>query len=277
WVSREFLESDPQIKRIYLDEAEVPKHEWCVPCALYDTMLMTVCPYTLAGVIWYQGESDTGERAAHYGRLFSGLIKLWREKWGDSQLPFLFCQLPMHIDKGEPNYTDWAVLREQQDCVSREVPNVYMAVLIDCGEFDNIHPFDKATVGERLALIALNAVYGADCEAFAPRYKSHTFDDSRVVIEVEHCGGGLVSLNADTVTGFEIAGADCVFRESKAEIVGNTVILSCEEVPLPCHARYLWTNYTDKIAVYGQNGLPLSPFYVGRDDPDTPLINEIYR
>jgi sialate O-acetylesterase len=154
WMSRESLLDNPQIKRVYIDEASLPElteHEWCAPTTLYEPMVMRVCPYTLAGVIWYQGESDCSQ-ADLYPALFTRLIELWRKDWNDPQLPFLFCQLAGLEFNDIP---DWGRLREAQEKVSKTVPNTLMADLTDLGDFYDIHPPDKKSVGERLAVLAM--------------------------------------------------------------------------------------------------------------------------
>jgi sialate O-acetylesterase len=155
WMSYESLADDPDFKRVYVDSPN-REHEWCGPASLYEPMLMRVCPYTIAGVIWYQGESDCSHHLL-YVRLFSRLIELWREIWGEPELPFLFCQLP---GLGFKDIPDWGKLRDAQKEVSRIVPFALMADLTDVGDFNDIHPKDKRSVGERLADLAIGAVYG---------------------------------------------------------------------------------------------------------------------
>ncbi|MDR0223119.1 MAG: sialate O-acetylesterase [Oscillospiraceae bacterium] len=252
-------------------EAECGENRWPGPVtprsafrayALYEPMVKRVCPYTLAGFIWYQGETDADKPELYY-KLFSRLIKLWREDWGDGELPFLFCQLPSHRYADEPDYKNWAVLREAQDRVAREVKNALMAVLIDCGEFNDIHPKDKKTVGERLALLALKDVYGKDVSAYAPLYGSYIIKDGGMELTFINAEGGLVLKNSDMATGFELAGRDGVFYEAAAKIAGEKIFIKCRGVPEPEHARYLWTNYAEVVSVYGANGIPLAPFRTG--------------
>jgi sialate O-acetylesterase len=246
WMSRDSLAEDADFKREYLDVHKTPDYEQNIPCALYESMLMRVCPYSVAGVIWYQGEGDCYKAELYY-RLFSRLIALWRSDWGEPNLPFLFCQLTMHLFKGETDWKDWAVLREAQAQVARDVDGAEMAVIIDLGEFDNIHPNDKKTVGERLALLALKTVYDRDCEAFAPQYESHKITGSGLEISFSNTGGGLVLKNSGIITGFE---------GLNAEIIADKILINS----LPSEVRYLWTNYADNVSIYGKNGLPLAPF-----------------
>ena len=123
------------------------------PTGLYDTMLMRVCPYTLRGFLYYQGESDDHKPDSYY-ELFTALIKLWRTNWGDDDLPFILTQLPMFRYAHDPDYKHWAKIRSAQMRAYRTVKNTGMAVILDCGELDNIHPTDKKPVGERLCLQA---------------------------------------------------------------------------------------------------------------------------
>ena len=129
------------------------------PAGVYETMLKRVMPYTLAGFIYYQGESDDHKPNSYY-KLLKMLIEQWRNDWKDDTLPFIAVQLPMHMERGDENRTNWAVIREAQMRMHRTVKNTGIAVISECGEYGNIHPVDKRPVGERLELQALCHVYG---------------------------------------------------------------------------------------------------------------------
>lgn len=225
---------------------------------LYESMLQRVCPYTLAGFIYYQGESDD-HRPYTYYKLFRALIQLWRDDWGDDSLPFLFVQLPMHRYKADADRKHWCVLREAQMKVYRTVRNTGICIALDCGEFNEIHPKSKEPVGHRLALQALYNVYGFEElkeTAFSPMYKGYETVDGGILLSFEHCYGFRVE---GELCGFEVAGADKNFVPADAEFRGEQIFLSSKEVDQPLYARYNWTNY-GPVAVYGVNGLPLAPF-----------------
>ena len=144
------------------------------PCGLYETMVSRVCPYTVRGVLWYQGESDD-HRPQSYYELMSTLIRCWRGAWHDDEMAFLIVQLPMYSCDDDNEFTRWAYIREAQERLFRTVKNTGLAVALDCGEYNNIHPTDKSAVGHRLYLQALSEVYGlADrAETMPPMYASH--------------------------------------------------------------------------------------------------------
>ncbi|MCH5201002.1 MAG: sialate O-acetylesterase [Oscillospiraceae bacterium] len=228
------------------------------PTALYHSMIQRICPYTLAGFIYYQGESDD-HRPHTYYKLFRELIRLWRDDWGDDRLPFLFVQLPMHRYEADEDRKNWCVIREAQMKVFNTVKNTGIAVALDKGEFNEIHPKSKEPVGHRLALQALYHVYGFDNlkeTAFSPMYKEYEIVDGGILLSFDHCYGFRVE---GELCGFEIAGADMRFVPADAEFRGEQIFVSSREVAEPLYARYNWTNYGD-VAVFGVNGLPLAPF-----------------
>ena len=225
---------------------------------LYRSMLQRVCPYTLKGFIYYQGESDD-HRPKTYFKLFRELIQLWRNDWGDDSLPFLFVQLPMHRYKADPDWKHWCVIREAQMKVFDTVKNTGICIALDKGEFDEIHPKQKLPIGHRLALQALYGVYGFENlkeEAFSPMYKSYELKDGGIELSFNYCQGFKTEGDAK---GFEIAGEDKEFKPAAAEIKGDKIFISSPEVKEPLYARYNWTNYGE-VTVFGVNGLPLAPF-----------------
>lgn len=232
---------------------------------LYESMLKRVCPYTLKGFIYYQGESDD-HRPKTYYKLFTRLIRLWRDEWGDDRLPFLFVQLPMHRYKADPDYKHWCIIREAQMKAYLTVKNTGIAVILDKGEFNEIHPKSKEPVGHRLALQALYGVYGFDNlkhTAFSPMYREHIVKGDKIELHFDHCLG--FRIEGEKAAGFEIAGADKEFKPADAEIKENIIILSSKEVEEALYARYCWTNYGE-VSVFGINGLPLAPFRTSVND-----------
>ncbi len=235
--------------------------------ALYDSMVKRVCPYTIRGFIYYQGETDDS-RPKTYFKLFKALIQLWRDDWGDDELPFMFVQLPMHRYKADPDYKHWCLIREAQMRVYKTVKNTGIAVILDCGEFNEIHPKDKVPVGHRLYLQAMHHVYGdKGIDAFGPIYSSHIYEGNTVRVVFDHAENGF-KINGDGIIGFEIAGADKKFVTANAVInEDNTITVSADGVAKPVYVRYQWTNYGD-ITLFGANGIPVAPFRTSMHDED---------
>lgn len=227
------------------------------PGGLYETMLMRVCPYTLAGFIYYQGESDDHKPNSYY-RLFTNMIALWREKWGDDELPFITVQLPMFKYSADPDTKSWCIIREAQMRAFKTIKNTGIAVISDCGEFNNIHPVDKEPVGERLCLQAEKLVYGMDVEAFGPIYKSFVCRDGGMELSFDHAEDGF-EIRGEKAETFELAGADGEFFPAEARIEGDKIFLISESVEKPMYARFDWFNWTE-VTVFGKNGIPLAPF-----------------
>lgn len=231
------------------------------PAGLYSSMVERVCPYGIRGFLYYQGEEDEA-RYADYDWMMISLIMEWREAWGETALPFLFVQLPMYTAKAEwvrgIDSRHWAVIRDQQMKVSRMIANTGLAVLTDCGEFDNIHPLDKETVGTRLALLAREKVYGEEICADAPSADRVEHHGNSVLVHFCQTGGGLKTAASD-LSGFELAGEDGDFYPAEGRIEKDTVILSAGEVPAPVWIRYAWHNYC-RANLYGLSGLPAAPF-----------------
>lgn len=234
--------------------------------ALYDSMLKRVCPYTIKGFIWYQGETDDS-RPRTYFKLFKALIQLWREDWGDDELPFMFVQLPMHRYKADPDWKHWCLIREAQMRTYKTVKNTGIAVILDCGEFNEIHPKDKVPVGHRLFLQAMYHAYGdKEADAFGPVYNSHIYEGSTVRLIFDHAGNGYEIRGENGITGFEAAGEDKEFVSANAVInPDNSITVSADGIAAPKYVRYLWTNYAD-VAVFGKNGLPMAPFRTSMSD-----------
>ncbi len=228
------------------------------PSGLYETMLSRVMPYTLRGFIYYQGESDE-PRAELYQKQLTRLIRQWREDWHDLELPFLTVQLPMHRYEGSPDNKRWCILREAQMNTYMTVKNTGIAVILDCGEFNEIHPKDKAPVGHRLALQALTSVYGVlDAkEAFGPIYHSFEYKDGGIELMFHYAQDGFITKS--DYNGFEIAGDDRIYHPAEFEIRGSGIFVYSKQVTEPVAARYCWSDYSE-VPLFGKNGLPLAPF-----------------
>lgn len=228
---------------------------------LYETMLKRVVPYTLRGFIYYQGESDD-HKAKVYGKLLSKLIEQWRTDWEDDELPFILVQLPMFIGMEDVDRKTWAVLREQQMLVHKTIKNTGIAVALDCGEFNNIHPTDKAPVGIRLALQALHHVYSKEVKAYGPIYKSLRYTNRGIELSFDFADDGFV-VKGVKIEGFEIAGEDKKIVMAEVELAGNKLIVYSEEIQEPKYVRYAWTNY-GPVTLFNKAGLPVAPFRTNR-------------
>lgn len=225
--------------------------------SLYNAMIHPLVPYAMRGAIWYQGESNAA-RGHQYRELFPLMIADWRECWG-TNFPFYYAQLANYMPREEkPGESEWAELREAQ-LRTLAVENTGMAVLIDRGDADDIHPKDKQAVGYRLALQALARTYGEKVAFSGPLYRSYSVEGNRVTLSFDHTEGGLKTLDGQSLKGFAIAGRDHVFHWAEATIVGDKVVVSSPEVPYPVAVRYAWANNPDCNLCNGA-GLPASPF-----------------
>jgi sialate O-acetylesterase len=225
------------------------------PSRLFNGMLHPVIPYAMRGVIWYQGESNSG-RAKEYRDLFPAMIADWRALWGEGNFPFLFVQLAPYRGTGPE-------IREAQLLTLAKSSNTAMVVTTDHGAANDIHPTEKEPVGQRLALAARALAYGERIEYSGPLFSQAGFHGTNVVVTFSHVGTGLVTKGGD-LKGFEVAGSDGKFLPAHAVIDGLTVIATSPEVPVPAAVRYGWTNVPDGN-LFNAAGLPASPF---RSNPD---------
>jgi sialate O-acetylesterase len=233
------------------------------PAALYNAMVAPVINYSIKGFLWYQGESNAG-RAEEYAKLQPTQIGDWRNKWNQGDLPFLFVQLPNYMDANYlPSESQWAVLRESQ-LKSLSVTNTAMAVAIDLGEWNDIHPDNKKDVGERLALAAKKIAYGENIVYSGPLYRSSKTEENKIIITFDHIGSGLITNDGEEPSEFAIAGADKKFVWAKAKIDGNKIIVWNEDVKNPLYLRYAWADNPVNPNLYNKEGLPASPFRIGQ-------------
>lgn len=229
------------------------------PAALYNAMVAPVINYTIKGFVWYQGESNSG-RAAEYTKLQPAQIVDWRNKWQQGDIPFLFVQLPNYMDANYiPSESQWAELREAQ-LKSLSVTNTAMAVAIDLGEWNDIHPDNKKTVGERLALAALKNAYGENIFHSGPIYQSHAIYGNKIIISFSNTGSGLTTNDNEAPAEFAIAGADKKFVWAKTKIEGDKIIIWNDTVANPIHVRYAWSDNPVNPNLYNKENLPASTF-----------------
>ncbi|HKK17228.1 MAG TPA: sialate O-acetylesterase [Opitutales bacterium] len=242
---------------------------------LWNGMICPLIPAAFRGVIWYQGESNAS-RAEQYQTLFPDMIQAWRNEWGRGDFPFYFVQLA-----GITGRVGWPELREAQRRALR-LPNTGMAVTIDIGDPDDVHPKNKQDVGLRLALWALAKTYGQS-EARSPLgqlpligqlfqkpiphsgplFKKATINGGRIRLHFDHVYNGLITSDGQALNGFEIAGADGIFKPAEARIDGDHVLLSHPDISTPTAARYAWHEYPEGANLSNSAGLPASPFRTG--------------
>lgn len=224
------------------------------PYKLFNAMISPLIPYRIRGAIWYQGESNVS-RGYQYRKLFPAMISTWRKKWSQGDFPFYYVQLPPY--KYPQEYTA-AELREAQ-LLALKIPNTGMAVTMDIGEVNNIHPRIKEPVGKRLALWAFAKIYGFEDIVYSgPIYKNAIVQGGKIKINFDYTGSGLI-VKGNCLTDFEIAGADRKYFVAKAEIDGNSVIVYNPQVNQPEAVRYAWSN-TAQPDLFNEEGLPASPF-----------------
>jgi sialate O-acetylesterase len=247
------------------DEAEQahkakPKHEWhpfaesWEPAFLYNGMIAPATPYTIKGVIWYQGETNSApERAPLYNKLFSTMITDWRRQWGEGEFPFLFVQISSFNSPGE----SWGMVRDQQRR-TLSVANTAMAVTLDIGNAENVHPADKQTVGARLAVAAEALAYGRAVEYSGPLYRETTHESSVMRVYFDHAGAALHA-KGGALLGFEVAGKDHKFVPAEAVVDGSTVVVKSGGVAEPVYVRYGWQGVT-AANLYNAAELPASTF-----------------
>ena len=239
--------------------------DWRQPLGYYNAMLAPLQNMTIKGVIWYQGESNV-DRAAEYRALFPAMIRAWRRQWGQGDFPFLFVQLANFLESAEePAESQWAETREAQTDALKE-PNTGMAVTIDVGEWNDIHPENKRVVGERLALAARKVAYGEqDLVYSGPLLKSVAAENGKLVLSFDHVGSGLEARGGPP-GAFAVAGADGAWSRAQAQIRGDRVIAWSESITSPVRVRYAWADNPAGANLYNQEGLPAVPFQASVTD-----------
>jgi sialate O-acetylesterase len=232
-----------------------PAQDQHEPTVLFNAMINPVIPYAIRGAIWYQGESITGAKAGLtlYPHVLDALINDWRRVWGEGNFPFYEVQLP-----ALKNVSNNPLVREGQAAIL-SLPNTAMAVTIDIGDPDNVHPKNKEPLGDRLTLIALANTYGHNIEYYGPVYESMKVEGSAIRLTFTHVGGGLVA-KGGPLKWFQIAGADQKFVDADATIDGDSVVVRSAGVTAPVAVRYAWDNYPDGANLYNAAGLPAAPF-----------------
>ncbi len=280
WIPQEYFSKDPayeagiqwftQGKETYkktLDEwyktgcPGEPPQDYCsrpqnIPCALDNGMTHPMQPFAIRGAIWYQGESDAGI-PDQYRTMFASLVQSWRDHWNDPTLPVYYVQLP-NFEKSPPT---WEPFRQMQLKLLDEIPNLGMAITIDIGDPNDIHPKNKYDVGQRLARLALYHTYGrTDVCPSGPLPEKAVRDGDRVLVSWKWACDGLKTRDgSDAVPGFELAGSDGVFKLAQARIINkNTVELTSRDVKR--HAEVHYAYEADPIVnLVNSADLPASP------------------
>jgi sialate O-acetylesterase len=229
------------------------------PVGLYNAMVAPVVPYTVKGVLWYQGESNTN-RYHEYFDLMSALIADWRSAWKQPDMPFLLVQLANFMEPTEfPAESNWAELRNAQLMLSKKIPNTGLAVTIDIGEWNDIHPLNKKEVGRRLSLQAQHIAYEMkDVIADGPQVKNILKKGNKVIITFNEQCGDIQKFNQ--ISGFEIAAENGLFHCAEASIMKNKLIVKCKDVKKPGKIRYAWANNPVNANLMNKSGIPASPF-----------------
>ena len=229
------------------------------PTALFNAMVAPLINYTIKGILWYQGEGNISN-ASDYEKLLPAMIADWRGRWKQNDVPFIYVQLP---NFGEvqylPSESPWAVLREAQ-LKTLSVPNTGIAVAIDLGEWNDIHPMNKKDVGIRLALAAEHVAYSEKNIVYSgPIYQSSKTVDNKIIISFNNIGSGLITNDGEELNQFAIAGADKKFVWAKAKIDRDKVIVWSDKIANPMYVRYAWADNPDGANLYNKEGLPASP------------------
>jgi sialate O-acetylesterase len=230
------------------------------PTGLYNTMVAPLINYRIRGILWYQGETNTG-KPQEYQQLLPALIADWRKKWQQGLIPFHFVQLSNFMEvQYQPSESQWAELRFAQ-LKSLSVLNTAMAVTIDAGEWNDIHPLEKKVVGERLALAARKLAYGNEKIVYSgPVFKSISKEGDRILIEFDQTGSGLMVKGGGDLNYFALAGINKKFVWGEAIIENNHIVVRSDEIPDPVYVRYAWADNPEGANLYNIEGLPASPF-----------------
>ena len=259
-AARQIADEQKQIAEAKAAGKPVPQFPWHAPLPswgpgnLWNGMIAPLTPFPIRGAIWYQGESNSAlERWPLYNRIMRTLIEDWRRQWAVGAFPFLYVQ----ISNFKSNTSeDWASLRQQQvDTLG--LKNTAMAVTIDIGNPDDVHPTDKIDVGHRLALGARVLSYGETVEYSGPLFRQAVPDGAAMRVWFDHAKG--LNAKGGPVTSVEVAGKDGKFVPAQAVIDGETLVASSPDVPQPVAVRYGWAN-SPQCNLFNGEGLPASPF-----------------
>ena len=282
WMSEESLKELIPDAKAQTAAKKATVKPYRLPLMMFNARINPLVPYRLTGVIWYQGESNTRD-PQNYAALFRTMIRDWRKRFEDPDLPFFWCNLPFFRDRSaDPaEQSRWAELRAAQTAVL-DLPHTGQAVLVDTGETAEIHPRDKHTAGARLGALALNRVYGRKIPDCGPSAEKVVREGGKLRIAFKDAHGGLKAMpvpeeydistrkgkKGKTVRnspgtqleGFALCGADGVWHWAEEAVVdGDTVVVSSGKVPLPTGVKYAWQD-SPVCNLYNGAGFPAVPF-----------------
>lgn len=279
WLDESYLKNNQKLK-IYLDRynqklsslgisdlnslsiAEIEsfgnelKHR---PAGLYNTMVKKIVPYSVKGVIWYQGESDTSNPYL-YSELFSNVIKCWRDSFND-ELPFLFVQLAPLKECYEFSGSNFPIIRERQDYVSKTVPNTYMVSIMDLGMEYEVHPNNKRQVGERLSLLACGKVYNKDVLCEPPEFESAIRSGDSITLKFKNVGDELYIKSKD-LNNLQVKVNNSTLINYKVEIDKDFIKIYSpyfRSKNSKVEIKFAWTDYAE-VNLYNSVNLPAKPF-----------------
>jgi len=254
WIDESTIKSE--FKEIDLSLLNRPTEvKQSTPTVLFNGMIHPILNYTIRGIIWYQGEANR-TRADQYSKLFTAMIGSWRELWNQGEFPFYYVQIaPYKYD----TLVNSAFLREAQLKTLKTAPGTGMAVTLDIGEKESIHPSEKVLVGKRLAYNALANTYGMkELPYSGPVFKEMIITGNIAILKFDFSRYGLSSFQKK-IEGFTIAGADRKFFTAQATIKGGDLVVISDQVPLPVAVRYCWENFAVGT-LFNTAGLPASSF-----------------
>ena len=260
-MSKDMLRAFPQVKTPKT-KADI-KEQNRTPTTLYQAMINPIVGLSIKGIIWYQGESNY-DRAASYADMFSAMVSGWRKNWAlNDTIPFYYCQIAPYnysiITEKSKDVINSAFLREAQLKAESMIPKSGMAVLLDAGLKEGIHPIKKQIAGERLALLALTKTYGIQGVASeSPLFKGIEIHGDTVQVSFERCPMWITAKEFESKL-FTIAGEDKVFHPAKAWIVRSKMYVKSEDVKKPVAVRYAFENYAEGD-LFSNEGLPVSSF-----------------
>lgn len=248
--TEELISKSSKINDNFLDGYEINSTNGY--STMFENMVYPVIPFTIKGVIWYQGEANVW-KPDYYQDLLTSMINDWRGYWG-YQFPFYYAQIaPYNYSNKDFSY----LLREAQRKTLKSTKKTGMAILLDVGEKEDIHPGNKQDVGMRFALLALEKEYNYNVVSSGPLYEDHKIVDDYIEISFKSVGLGLRSRGK--LKNFEIAGRNKKFYKATARIVGNKVRVFSKKIKRPKHVRYAWKNWVE-ATLFNKEGLPASSF-----------------
>lgn len=233
------------------------------PSLLFNAMVNPLIPFTINGVLWYQGESNANQ-AYEYRKSFPLMITDWRNRWNQGEFPFYFVQLSsFNWNNGNDSNagSSWGELREAQS-MTLSLPNTGMAVIYDIGNRTDIHPHNKQDVGKRLAAVALHNAYGQQVVCAGPTYETMEIEGNKITLVFSQTHTGLMTKGDKYgyIKGFEIAGADKKFYYARAVMDGHRIIVSADAVTNPVAVRYAWADDAGEANLFNKEGFPAVPF-----------------